>query len=113
MGIGAAMLAPISGYELAVHGWPTLSAKGWAGLLYLGAMASGVAYVLYNDALKHMDASQAAVYANLIPIVGVITGIVLLGETLTVRAIVGGIVVMIGVWVAGVQSGPTAKKKIE
>ena len=53
--------------------------------MYLGAMASGAAYVLYNDALKHMDASQAAVYANLIPIVGVITGIVLLGETLTVQ----------------------------
>jgi drug/metabolite transporter (DMT)-like permease len=70
-------------------------------LVYLGAMASGAAYVLYNDALKHMDASQAGAYTNLIPIVGVITGVVVLDETLTLRAIIGGGVVILGVWVAG------------
>jgi drug/metabolite transporter (DMT)-like permease len=101
MAIGAVMLAPIAAYELIGHGWPTLSMKGWAGLIYLGAIASGAAYVLYNDALRHMDASQAGAYSNLIPVVGVITGVVVLGETLTVRAIIGGVVVMIGVWIAG------------
>ncbi|RPH47276.1 MAG: hypothetical protein EHM84_08305, partial [Lysobacterales bacterium] len=101
MGIGAAMLAPIAAYEFIGSGAPTLSAKGWAGLIYLGAMASGAAYMLYNDALKHMDASQAGAYTNLIPIVGVITGVAVLGETLTLRAVIGGVVVMIGVWIAG------------
>ncbi len=99
--IGAVMLAPIAAYELAGHGWPTLSGTGWAGLIYLGTMASGAAYMLYNDALKHMDASHVGAYTNLIPIVGVITGVVVLGETLTVKAIIGGVVVMIGVWIAG------------
>ena len=70
-------------------------------MIYLGAIASGAAYVLYNDALRHMDASQAGAYSNLIPIVGVITGVVALGETPTLQAILGGVVVMIGVWIAG------------
>jgi drug/metabolite transporter (DMT)-like permease len=101
MAIGAAMLAPFAAYELIGHGWPTLSMKGWAGLIYLGAVASGAAYVLYNHALWHMDASQAGAYSNLIPIVGVLTGVVVLGETLTFRAILGGVVVLLGVWIAG------------
>jgi drug/metabolite transporter (DMT)-like permease len=109
MAIGAAMLAPLAAYELIDHGWSTLSAKGWAGLIYLGAIASGAAYLLYNNALRHMDASQAGAYTNLIPIVGVITGVAALGETLTLRAIVGGAVVMIGVWIAGKDGAILAK----
>ena len=101
MGLGALMIAPIAAYELSGRGWPTLTLAGWMGLVYLGAMASGAAYVLYNDALRHMDAGQAGAYTNLIPIVGVITGVVVLGEALTLRAIIGGAVVMVGVWVAG------------
>jgi drug/metabolite transporter (DMT)-like permease len=44
-----------------------------------------------------VDASEAGVYTNLIPIVGVLTG-VMLGEPLSARAIVGGLVVLAGVW---------------
>jgi drug/metabolite transporter (DMT)-like permease len=101
MGIGAVMLAPIAAYELRATGWPPLSMEAWAGLAYLGAGASGFAYVMYNDALRHMDASQAGAYTNLIPVVGVITGVLVLDEPLTARALLGGAVVMLGVWVAG------------
>lgn len=105
MAMGAAMLAPIAAYELSTHGWPQLSIKGWGGLAFLGVFASGVAYVMYNDALRHMDAGQAGAFTNLIPIIGVVTGVAVLGETLTVRAIIGGVVVMIGVWVANSKRG--------
>lgn len=100
MAMGAAMLAPIAAYELLQQGWPQLSTKAWGGLVFLGVLASGVAYVMYNDALRHMDAAQAGAFTNLIPIIGVATGVLALGETLTLRALVGGVVVMVGVWVA-------------
>ena len=70
----------------------------------LGAIASGAAYMLYNYALRHMDASQAGVYTNLIPIVGVITGVIVLGEELSVRALLGGAIVMLGVWITSRQA---------
>jgi drug/metabolite transporter (DMT)-like permease len=101
MALGAMMLAPIAAYELRDIGWPALSLTALAGIVYLGAGASGFAYVMYNDALKHMDASQAGAYTNLIPVVGVITGVVLLDEPLTLRSLIGGAIVMLGVWVAG------------
>ena len=97
-GIGAAMLLPLAAYELWGQSLPRPSAGAWLGVAYLGVFASGAGYVLYNFALKGMAASQVGVFTNLIPIVGVLTGVVALGEPLAWQAIVGGIVVMLGVW---------------
>jgi drug/metabolite transporter (DMT)-like permease len=65
--------------------------------------------MLYSAALKHVDASEAGVYTNLIPIVGVVTG-VLLGEPLSARAIVGGVVVLVGVWLTSRQPAVSQAK---
>jgi drug/metabolite transporter (DMT)-like permease len=97
LGAGALMLVPLAAFEVLAAGAPHVNARGWLGLAYLGAGASGIAWMLYSAALKHVDASEAGVYTNLIPIVGVVTG-VLLGEPLSARAIVGGVVVLVGVW---------------
>lgn len=103
MGVGAIMLLPLAGYEIATQGWPQPTWQGWLGMSYLGAVASGTAYLLYSAALQHIDASHAAVYTNLIPVIGVITGIVVLGEPISMRALLGGAIVLIGVWLTGLQ----------
>ncbi len=100
-GTGAVMLLPLSVYEIATAGLQPLPLVGWLGVLYLGGVASGVAYLLYNASLRYLDASEVGVYTNLIPVVGVLTGVVMLGEPLSTRAIVGGAVVMLGVWITG------------
>lgn len=102
-GIGAILLLPAMLFELAGSDLPQLSAKGWLSVLYLGTLASGAAYMLYNNALRHMDASEVGVYTNLIPIVGVIAGLIVLHDPLSIRAVVGGIIVMAGVWITGSQ----------
>jgi drug/metabolite transporter (DMT)-like permease len=99
MSAGALLLLPFAAVEIALKGVPRVDGASWLALLYLGAGASGIAYLMYNDALRHMDASQAGVYTNLIPIVGVITGVVVLGEPLSLRAVLGGAIVMAGVWI--------------
>jgi drug/metabolite transporter (DMT)-like permease len=102
IGAGAVMLLPLAGFEIAAAGMPKVDVQGWLGMVYLGVGASGVAYMMYSAALKHLDASEAGVYTNLIPIVGVITGVVL-GEPLSLRAIIGGAVVLVGVWMTSRQ----------
>jgi len=99
---GAVMLLPLAGFEISAGGVPNVDVRGWLGMAYLGAGASGLAYMMYSAALKHLDASEAGVYTNLIPIVGVITGVVL-GEPLSLRAIIGGAVVLAGVWMTSRQ----------
>ena len=96
------LLLPLAAFEVAAEGMPSVNLQGWLGMAYLGAGASGIAYMLYSAALKHVDASEAGVYTNLIPIVGVITG-VMLGDPLSLRAILGGVVVLVGVWLTSRQ----------
>jgi drug/metabolite transporter (DMT)-like permease len=98
MGIGTLLLLPAAAVELQGHPMPRLATKEYLEILFLGAGASGLAYMLYNLALQDIDASQAGVFANLIPVVGVISGILVLHEPLSARAIVGGVIVMLGVW---------------
>lgn len=99
MGVGAAMLLPLVAFELVGQPWPSLAGDDWLRLIYLGAGASGLSYMLYNLALQDIDASHAGTFANLIPVVGVISGVLLLNEPLSVRAVLGGLIVMAGVWI--------------
>ncbi len=110
MGAGAVLLLPLAAFEVAAEGMPEVNLQGWLGMAYLGAGASGLGYMLYSAALKHVDASEAGVYTNLIPIVGVITGM-MLGDPLSVRAMVGGAVVLAGVWLTSRSDGVTKVTK--
>lgn len=105
-GTGTSLLLPFSAYEIVSTGLQPLPVSGWLGVLYLGGVASGLAYMLYNASLRHLDASEVGVYTNLIPVVGVLTGIVFLGEPMSLRAIVGGAVVMLGVWITSRSERP-------
>jgi drug/metabolite transporter (DMT)-like permease len=112
-GTGALLLLPVAAYEvitesLAGHALSPLPPIGWVELFYLGGVASGVAYLLYNASLRHLDASEVGVYTNLIPIVGVLTGVIVLGEPLSTRGVVGGLVVMFGVWITSRSERPVA-----
>ncbi len=78
-------------------GLPHPGPNAWLGAAYLGVFASGLGYLLYNYSLKQMAASQVGVFTNLIPIVGVLTGVIALGEPLSWQAILGGLIVMVGV----------------
>lgn len=98
---GAVLLLPGALYELSGRELPRITLQGALQILYLGGMASGIAFLIYNRALEAMDASQAGVFANLIPVVGVLSGVVFLGEPLALRAIGGGAIVMLGVWITG------------
>lgn len=101
-GIGAALLFLLP--AAAVESWarggiPAFGAADVAGLLYLGLGASAAAYALWNFALEHVDASVAAPYVNLVPIIGLALA-VLLGESLTPLDFAGGLTVAAGVWLS-------------
>ncbi len=95
--VGEAVLLPWFGMELAQRGLPTLDRAGWASLLYLGALPSVVAYLLYNRAIAMVGTAKAASFLYLMPAFGALQSIVLLGEELHwyhaagLAAIFGGI----------------------
>jgi drug/metabolite transporter (DMT)-like permease len=98
--IGAALLMPFAALELGERGWHSPSLTGWLGTLFLGSIASALAFVVYGRVLRELDASLVGTYANLDPIVGVLTGVLFLGETLSPWQLLGGVVALAGMWLA-------------
>lgn len=74
-------------------------ASGMA-VLYLGAVITLGAYGLYNFGLKHMPASKASAYVNLIPVFSVILGCMILKESLTWLQGIAATMVMAGVYIS-------------
>jgi drug/metabolite transporter (DMT)-like permease len=69
-------------------------------ILYLGAAITLGAYGLYNFSLKHIPASSAAVYVNLIPIFSLLLGWLVLGETLSKPQIAAATLVITGLFLS-------------
>jgi drug/metabolite transporter (DMT)-like permease len=102
--IGAVMLMPLAAFELMHAQWPPPSLQAWLAALFLGIVASAIAFVLYSRALRELDASVVGAFINLDPIVGVLTAVVILGETLGVGQAVGGVIALAGMWLASSEN---------
>ncbi|MGE5618943.1 MAG: DMT family transporter [Sphingomonadaceae bacterium] len=71
-----------------------LSAGQWMSIAYLAVVCSVLAYFLYNWALTQIEATKASVWIYLEPVAAVILGATMLGETITVHTLIGGIVIL-------------------
>ena len=97
---GMLFLLPFAIGELWLQGLPHLRADGLVELLYLGAASSALGYALWNYGLRFLDASEAAPYINLIPVVGLLLSVILLHEPLTLIQAAGGALTLFGVWLS-------------
>jgi drug/metabolite transporter (DMT)-like permease len=95
---GTILLCPFVLAEMQTHPLPPLTLGDWLSILYLGTLSSAGCYLLYNWSLAHLDASQAANYVNLLPIVGVVIAVLFLGESVVPIQVLGGALVVLGVW---------------
>jgi drug/metabolite transporter (DMT)-like permease len=71
-----------------------------AAWLALGALSSGVAYVLYYQLIAAVGATTAAFGTYLIPVVGVFWGWLLLDEAVGPRTILGVALILAGLGIA-------------
>ncbi len=91
---------------VAVNGGGTMSDLGTMGiggalpLLFLGLFPTFLSYGLWFRALQKMEASAAGAYVYLSTLLAVVAGIIVLGETVAAPAIIGGAMVIGGVYVA-------------
>jgi len=97
---GMLFLLPFAIGELWLQGMPHLRADGLLELLYLGAASSALGYALWNYGLRFLDASEAAPYINLIPVVGLLLSVLLLHEPLSLIQAAGGAITLFGVWLS-------------
>jgi drug/metabolite transporter (DMT)-like permease len=73
------------------------------GLLWLGLLGSFFAYVLYFFLITHLGATVSTMVTYVFPVVGVTLGVVVLGEVLDLRLILGTALVVIGIAIVGLR----------
>lgn len=69
-------------------------------LLYIGAVSTAVAYVMWNKGLKVISASSSGLFYLIQPIVGSFLGWLLLGEQITPGFIIGSAMILASVWIS-------------
>lgn len=96
--VGTLLVLPLAAWDLAHFSWGTMSAGVWVAVVYLGAGASALSFLLWNRALQVLDASQVGNFVNLLPLVGIVSAALFLGELPAVGQLTGGALVLAGVW---------------
>lgn len=88
---------PAGGEEVLRTGWPQLPLEGWLGVFYLAIAVTVVGYFLWFQALTRVDASSAAPFLFIQPLLGAVIAILLLGDQLTWATVAGGALIVISV----------------
>jgi O-acetylserine/cysteine efflux transporter len=73
-------------------------------ILFAGIIASAFAFVLWFYILSNMEASKASISLLLVPMVGIVSGCLVLHETLKFATTIGIIFVLIGIWLVNSKS---------
>ena len=77
---------------------PQLTFNGWLGVAFLGVFCSGLAYIAWYDALQALPTAQLGAFLYLEPPVAVIVAALILAEPFTWAAMLGGGIILFGVW---------------
>ena len=91
-------------WELSRINWSDISNRSLVALLYLTLFATFGAFFCYNYSLTKVSASKAAVFVNGIPVVTALAAWALLGETLTMFQVGGGLLVLLGVYLTNLPT---------
>lgn len=77
-----------------------LEPKVFLSLLYIGAVSTAVAYVMWNKGLKVISASSSGLFYLIQPIVGSFLGWLLLGEQISIGFVIGSAMILASVWIS-------------
>ncbi|MBV8619808.1 MAG: EamA family transporter [Curvibacter sp.] len=92
LGSAVALLAPTLMY------WPsqTPGPQAWAAVAAIAVLCTGIAYILYFRLIEHAGPAKALTVTFVTPLFAVAYGGLFLGEALTVRMLVCGLVIVCG-----------------
>ncbi|MDO9023582.1 DMT family transporter [Zwartia sp.] len=95
---GSLIAAGVVLLPFTLYTWPTepISGSAWAALVGLGLLCTAIAYVLYYRLLIRVGPPRAMTVTFLIPVFGVLWGWLFLDESITLRIVLGGGVILLG-----------------
>ena len=103
--LGAVLMAPFTMWEMPKIHWTLLPSAAWSGLAFMVLFGSVTAYLIFAFALTELTAARVSAFSYLQPAIATALGIWFLGETLTRGVVVGGILILFGVYLAERERG--------
>jgi drug/metabolite transporter (DMT)-like permease len=105
LGIGAVTLFFLGLPELIRADLAGVSARGWIGVVYSGALSIGVAYLIWYYSVRQIGNTRTAAYSNLVPVVALGAAWAQLGEVPTAGQVLGTAVIIGGITLAQRRAG--------
>jgi drug/metabolite transporter (DMT)-like permease len=93
VGLVAALTEWLPGREAAVP--PSLPA--WLAVAWLGVLGSAIAYLLFFRVIRVWGATRTALVTYIMPIVGIVLGVLVLDEVIDARVIAGTVLIIGGI----------------
>ena len=106
--IGSLLVIP---FAVAERGWVALQHAGspaLAGLLYSAVAGAALGLVLLIEGIRRVGPSRASAFMFLIPILGVMFSVLLLGDAVTPATLAAGALILLGLWL--VQGGGMSER---
>ncbi len=76
----------------------SLSLEGWLPILFLGICSTIIAYTIWYRLLSVTEATRVGSYSYIISLIAILGGHIILNEPFTINLIVGGLLVIFGVY---------------
>ncbi|MBP1153323.1 MULTISPECIES: DMT family transporter [unclassified Paenibacillus] len=79
-------------------------------IVFAGVVASAFAFILWYRILSTLEASKASVSLLMVPVVGVLSGVLVLNESLKPATLGGIVCILAGVWLVNSRKGERRRK---
>ncbi|HEX4909802.1 MAG TPA: DMT family transporter [Permianibacter sp.] len=110
---GSQIAATLMLLPFAIAYWPDAmpSAKSWFSVLALGVACTGIAYILFFRLIANVGPAKAVAVTYLLPVFGMLWGLLFLSEAITRNMILGCAVILLGTALAtGILKWPARTK---
>jgi drug/metabolite transporter (DMT)-like permease len=82
---------------------PQLDSRGWVAMIFLGVFTTGLAYIAWFDALSQLPAAQTGAFLFIEPLTSMVVAAIILNEKITLVSVLGGAVILVGIWMVNRQ----------
>ena len=96
-GVGLMLVAPFPLASIEESIQIFTDAQSLLFLIFLGVVSSAITFIWHQQALEKIGALSTSIYLNLVPIFGILSAAIILGENLNEFIIVGAILVFLGI----------------
>ncbi len=107
--IGAVALSIPAVFEGLIQNIGRQSVTDWLCITYLGIFGTVIGFVWYYQGVERLGPTKAGLFINFVPVFGVLSAFLILGESITLSLATGAALVISGVYLTNKKPRPSAR----